>query len=84
VFASTDLATAEMIRRRIRSLQQSANQSRGNVQTRGIPEDLGTLRAELTGLATRGITTVADPAAHGSVPRPADWAATSVTIEVGD
>jgi hypothetical protein len=84
VFASTDLATAETIRRRIRSLQQSANQGRGNVQTRGIPEDLGTLRADLTGLATRGITTVADPVAHGSVATPADWAATSVTIEVGD
>jgi hypothetical protein len=84
VFASTDLATAETIRQRIRSLQQSANQGRGNVQTRGIPQDLGTLRAELTGLATRGITTVADPVAHGPAALPVDWAATSVTIEVGD
>ncbi len=84
VFASTDLATAETIRRRIRSLQQLANQSRGNVQTRGIPEDLGTLRGELAGLATRGITTVADPAAHDPAAAPADWAATSVTIEVAD
>ena len=89
VFASTDLATAETIRRRIRSLQQSANQNRGNVQSRGIAEDLGTLRVELSGLATRGITTVADPAAqhpaaHGPVAAPADWAATSVTIEVED
>jgi hypothetical protein len=89
VFASTDLATAETIRRRIRSLQQLANQNRGNVQTRGIAEDLGTLRVELTGLATRGITTVADPVAqrpatHGPAAAPADWAATSVTIEVED
>jgi len=84
VFASTDLATAETIRRRIHSLQQQANQSRGNEQTRGIEEDLGTLRGELAGLATRGITTVADPAAHGQAAAPADWAATSVTIEVGD
>jgi len=94
VFASTDLATAETIRRRIRSLQQSANQNRGNVQTRGIAErgateDLGTLRVELAGLATRGITTVADPvaqrpAAHAPASAPADWAATSVTIEVED
>jgi hypothetical protein len=82
VFASTDLATAETIRRRIRSLQQSANQNRGNVETRGIPGDLGTLREELAGLATRGIKTVADPAAHGPAAAPADWAATSVTIEV--
>ena len=82
VFASTDLATAETIRRRIRSLQQSANQSRGKAQTRGIPEDLATLRVELAGLATRGIMTVADPVAHGPVATPADWAATSVTIEV--
>ena len=94
VFASTDLATAETIRRRIRSLQQSANQNRGNVQTRGIAErgvteDLGTLRVELAGLATRGITTVADPvvqrpAVHAPAAAAADWAATSVTIEVGD
>jgi hypothetical protein len=84
VFASTDLATAETIRRRIRSLQASANPNRGGVQTRGIPEDLGALRVELTGLATRGIATVADPVAHGAAAVPADWAATTVTIEVAD
>jgi hypothetical protein len=82
VFASTDLATAETIRRRIRSLQQPANQNRGSVQARGVEEDLGTLRVELTNLATRGITTVADTAAHGAAAAPADWSATSVTIEV--
>ncbi len=69
VFASTDLATANKIRDRIRALQ--------NVASRGIGQDLGTLRSDLAGLATRGIKVTADSA-------PADWAAASVTIEVAD
>lgn len=84
VFASTDLATADAIRERIRALQQSANQNRGNLQTRAVGEDLDSLRADLAALATRGITTVADPSADRPSPAPADWAATSVTIQVED
>lgn len=84
VFASTDLATANTIRERIRALQQSANQNRGNLQTRAIGEDLGSLRADLATLATRGITTVSDQDANKPAATPADWAAISVTIQVED
>ena len=69
VFASTDIATANKIRDRIRALQNSTS--------RGVGQDLGALRSDLTGLATRGIKIAADAA-------PADWAAASVTIEVDD
>ena len=69
VFASTDIATANNIRDRIRSLQ--------NVASRGVGQDLGTLRSDLASSATRGIKVTADSA-------PPDWAAASVTIEVAD
>ena len=84
VFASTDLATANTIRRRISTLQLAASQDHGNLQTRGSPEDLGSLRAELTQLATRGIKVIADQNLNRPTGAVADWAATSVTIEVAD
>jgi hypothetical protein len=84
IFASTDLATAGTIRQRIKSLLPPADQGRANPQSRGLGADLGTLRAELARLATRGIATVADSAASPPTAAPADWAATSVTIEVAD
>jgi hypothetical protein len=77
VFASTDVATAARIRDRIRGLQNGANQNAGGTATRGIGDAVESLRSDLTGSATRGIKVTADSA-------PADWAATSLTIEVSD
>ena len=51
IFASTDLATANTIRERIRALQQLANQNGGNLQPSAIGGDLGSLRADLATLA---------------------------------
>lgn len=98
VFASSDLATAATIRQRIKSLQQAAGQTRGNPGTRGIGEgahgtgeDLGALREDLGKLATRGISVVSDQSAGtapsasgGAAGVPADWAATSITVQVDD
>ncbi len=84
VFASTDLATASLIRGRIRALQQPEDQTRDNLQTRAIGEDLDSLRADLAKLATRGIKLVVDQHAKEPAAAPADWAAVSVTIQVED
>lgn len=79
VFASTDLATATAIRQRIDALQK---------QTRGADADLLALRDDLDRSAVRGIKLVADksPGDTGfSAPiRPADWSATSVTIQLAE
>jgi hypothetical protein len=87
VFASTDLATADTIRQRIKALQKAADQNRNSL-TRGIGEDLDGLRADLGKLATRGITVVADQGngnSNFSAPAgPSDWSATSVTIQVAN
>jgi hypothetical protein len=65
IFASTDLATARLIRDRI-----------------GAPRaDLGALRLDLTGLATRGIVTVADTGPDAAA---AVWAAATLTVSVGE
>ncbi len=77
VFASTDLATANRIRERIRTLQNGAIQNGSGAATRGIGDTVESLRSDLAGSATRGIKVTADAA-------PADWAAASVTVEVAD
>ena len=98
IFASTDVATAHLIRDRVRSLHSPASQTPGNQtqgnQTRGlndadrVSQTFGELRQDLTGLATRGITMVADtaPAAAGGtapvVDGPPDWNAVSVTVAI--
>jgi hypothetical protein len=86
VFASTDLATATLIRQHIKSLQQATGQGRSDPQQRGLAADFDGLRADLRQLATRGIKTVADPVAAPTAATFAsdDWSATSVTIEVDD
>ena len=82
VFASTDLATASTIRRRVQSMQASAPTGTGGSATRSV--GLDALRTDLVQLATRGIATVADTdASHPQAGR-ADWTASSVTIEVTD
>jgi caspase domain-containing protein/uncharacterized protein DUF4384 len=63
IFASTDLATARLIRDRIGAVRA----------------DLGALRLDLTGLATRGIVTVADTGPDAAA---ADWAAATLTVSV--
>jgi Caspase domain/Domain of unknown function (DUF4384) len=83
VFASTDLETARTIRQRIKTLQSAAAP-----KIRGGEDDFGPLRDDLGKLATRGIKVVADqaPGNSGSVTPsgPADWSATSLTIQVAD
>jgi uncharacterized caspase-like protein len=83
VFASTDLETARMIRQRIKTLQSAAAP-----KLRAIEDDFGPLRDDFGKLATRGIKVVADQATGNSssaVPSgPADWSATSLTIQVAD
>lgn len=70
VFSSTDLATAQMIRERVRNLQSSAAKNPGKVNTRAIAADLGSIREQLAKRAVRGIVAVYDPTPH--VPGPAD------------
>ncbi len=79
VFASADLQLARLLRQRIAAMQ-------GGTVTRGTDE----LRADLAGVATRGIVTVASSPAAGatSAGQPAassgDWAATTVTVLVSE
>ena len=76
IFASTDLATAKLIRMRIRALQSDGN----DLESRGSQVGLEYLRTDLTALATR------DEAIAGrnekGLPVAADWAATTLTIRV--
>jgi hypothetical protein len=80
VFASTDLATAGTIRQRVRAMRQSVAQTQGTA-ARAIAQDVGSLRMELTQLATRDIILASNPAAPAI---PSDWAATSLTVVVSD
>ena len=62
VFTSTDLETAQMIRQRVRALQESAAQARGGVTTRAaVTASVGSLRQDLAQVATRGFVQVHDP-----------------------
>jgi hypothetical protein len=80
VFASTDLATADTIRQRVRAMRQSLAQTQG-AAARGIAQEVGDLRTALTRVATRDIVMASSPAAPAS---PSDWAATSLTVVVSD
>lgn len=71
IFASSDIATARLIRDRIRTLQPGPS---------AVAQDLAPLRRDLTGLAVRGIVTVADT---GQEPDP-DWTATTLTVAVSE
>ena len=84
VFATTDLATAETIRQRVRAMRPPTSDSHA---TRAIAQDVGNLRTALTQLATRGIAVVPgrDSGTDSNAPAaPPDWAATSLTIVVSD
>ncbi len=90
VFAASDLATAVMIRQRILAMRGSAAQP-GLSGTRSVSEGVAALRDDFVHLATRGISVVADAdpdATHALAARPsaaaADWAATSLSVEVHD
>jgi hypothetical protein len=80
VFASTDLATADTIRQRVRAMRHSVAQTQGTA-ARGIAQEVGDLRTALTQVATRDIILASNPAAPAS---PSDWAATSLTVVVSD
>ena len=96
IFASSDAATAKLIRDRIRALQAAPGGTRalppsGSGSSGGslsVSDALGSLHRDLAGLSTRGIVTTADSGAASSAPpavpaeRPADWAATSVTVAI--
>ena len=84
VFATTDLATATLIRKRIRALQQNAARTRSvSAATVDVPS-FDQLRHDLAGLATRGISVTADTAPATAQSESPDWAATSVTVNVAD
>lgn len=80
VFASTDLATADTIRQRVRAMRQSVAQTQGTA-ARAIAQDVGDLRTALTQVATRDIMVASNPAAPAI---PSDWAATSLIVVVSD
>ena len=86
IFASTDLATANIIRQRIAAMRRPASQPAGTA-SRAVARDVGQLREDLIHLATRGVSTVPDrdsarpDAASALAP---DWAATSLTVQVDD
>jgi hypothetical protein len=88
IFASTDAATARLIRDRIRTLQSAPSGTRGIDSPAKDSKGLDGLRQELTGLATRGIVLVQDaapnptPAAQPATNTVADWTATSLTVSV--
>jgi hypothetical protein len=77
IFATTDANTARLIRNRIRTLQAGAPASAFEAAPTVAP-GFDALRRDLTGLATRGITTVADTATEAE----ADWGTTTLTVEV--
>ena len=93
VFACADLATAKLIRDRVRALQRAPGAGSG---TRALSEGIDGLRTALARAAARGIQVVADASPAASAPSVAtgstplslagsgDWAATTVTIALGD
>jgi len=64
VFSSTDVQTAQMLRQRVQTLQTTTSQTSGGVKTRGVAAGIGTIRQDLSKIATRGIVTVYDPSSH--------------------
>jgi len=78
VFSSTDLQTANLVRQQIRSLQQSTSNPPGKMNTRGIAENIGSLRAGLEERTVRGIVTVYDSTPH--IPGTTSGANTSTEI----
>jgi Caspase domain/Domain of unknown function (DUF4384) len=89
IFASTDAATARLIRDRIRTLQSGASGTRGVESATKTSEGLNGLRQELTGLATRGIVMVQDASPNSTAEQlasstAADWAAISLTVSVAE
>jgi hypothetical protein len=86
IFASTDLATASLIRQRIASMRRPTSQS-GAAASRAVPVDVAALRNDLIQLATRGIATIPDRGPHGTGAagvQVIDWTAASVTVQVED
>jgi hypothetical protein len=81
VFASSDLATATLIRQRIRAIREGAG---GGFATRSVEQNLDGLREDLVGMATRGITVVPASGVSPSGGAPSDWAATSLTVRIAD
>jgi hypothetical protein len=77
VFASSDLSTANLIRSRVRSMR-TTGPSPGTAG-RAVAENIEGLRDDVTALATRNISVVADTSSGA-----ADWTASSVTIAVSE
>ena len=88
IFASTDLATANIIRQRVLAMRRPAAPVPG-MATRAITQDVGRLRDDLLRLATRGIavrpgeSVQPDSSINASGAFP-DWAATSISVQVSD
>ena len=88
IFASTDAATARLIRERVRALRAPQGGTRGLDDTARWADGFDGLRQDLVGLATRGITTVADPASGATASSvaegPPDWSAVSLTVAISN
>jgi hypothetical protein len=84
VFASTDLATANKIRHRILAMRPAAQGTAPD--TRAIAERVAELREDFVQLATRDIVLAHDQGGTpaSSTGTPADWAATSLTVQVNE
>jgi Caspase domain/Domain of unknown function (DUF4384) len=85
IFASTDAATAQLIRNRVRAFHKAPGGTRA--MDAPLPdEDFAPLRQDLAALATRGIVTVKDQTAANVPPDPSqappDWNAVSITVAV--
>ncbi|HEY2675794.1 MAG TPA: caspase family protein [Steroidobacteraceae bacterium] len=86
IFASTDLATANTIRRRVSAMRRGAAQ--GATGTRAIQNGVIQLRRDFVELATRDIVLIRDqglvqPGSGATTVAP-DWAATSLTVQVSE
>lgn len=64
VFTSTDLQTAQTIRERIQSLDNSATQTSRGLKTRSVASAVQSLREWFASVSGRGIITVADATSH--------------------
>ena len=90
IFASTDAATARLIRDRVRALRPPESGTRGLDDAQRVADGFAGLRQDLVGLATRGIVTVADPtaapaaSASAAAEGPPDWSAVSLTVAISN
>jgi hypothetical protein len=87
VFSSTDLQTAQMIRDRIATLQNTSESTPATLRTRAIATGMQSLRQQLISVAARGILTVPDSSSHvpgESNPLPPDPGQSLASVPAGE